>query len=53
MNENGKLPRMIENGGAAMKTVHIQITVPEDMKYYLNDDIQDQVFERNAMLLDP
>ena len=36
-----------------MKTVHIQIAVPEDMRYYLNDDDQEQVFERNAMLLYP
>lgn len=36
-----------------MKTVHIQIAVPEDMRYYLNEDDQEQVFERNAMLLYP
>lgn len=36
-----------------MKTINIQITVPEDMKTYLNDENQDQAFERNAMLLYP
>ena len=36
-----------------MKNVNIQIVVPEDMKYYLNDENQEQVFERNAMLLYP
>lgn len=36
-----------------MKNVNIQIAVPEDMQYYLNDETQEQVFERNAMLLYP
>lgn len=40
-------------GGDTVKTVNIQIAVPEDMRYYLNDDNQEQVFERNAMLLYP
>ena len=36
-----------------MKMVNIQITVPEDMRAYLNNEDQDQVFERNAMFLYP
>ena len=40
-------------GVTDMKNVNIQIAVPEDMKYYLNDENQEQVFERNAMLLYP
>ena len=39
--------------GDAMKTVNVQIAVQENMRYYLNDDDQEQVFERNAMLLYP
>lgn len=40
-------------GVTDMKNVNIQIAVPEDMQYYLNDETQEQVFERNAMLLYP
>ena len=36
-----------------MKTVNIQIAVPEDMRSYLDNEDQEQVFERNAMLLYP
>ncbi len=36
-----------------MKTMNIQISVPEDMKSYLENEDQEQVFERNAMLLYP
>ena len=36
-----------------MKTVNIQIAVPEDMRSYLGNEDQEQVFERNAMLLYP
>ena len=36
-----------------MKTVHIEITVPESMTPYLNSFDQEQVFARNAMLLYP
>ena len=36
-----------------MKTVNIQISVPEDMSTYLNNDEYDQTFERNAMILYP
>ena len=36
-----------------MRTVNVQITVPEDMSIYLNDADHEQVFERNAMLLYP
>ena len=35
-----------------IKTVNIQIEVPEGMESYLSDD-QEQAFERNAMLLYP
>ncbi|MBQ6503368.1 MAG: UPF0175 family protein [Flexilinea sp.] len=36
-----------------MRTVSVQITVPEDMSTYLNNSDYEQVFERNAMLLYP
>lgn len=36
-----------------MRTVDIQITVPEGMGAYLNDADDAQLFERNAMLLYP
>ena len=36
-----------------MRTVNIQITVPEDMMSYLNVEDRDSAFERNAMLLYP
>ena len=36
-----------------MRTVNVQITVPEDMSIYLNDGDYEQIFERNAMLLYP
>ncbi len=36
-----------------MRTVNVQITVPEDMGTYLNNLDYEQVFERNAMLLYP
>ena len=36
-----------------MRTVAIQMTVPEEMALYLRDSGQDQVFARNAMLLFP
>ena len=35
-----------------MKTVNIQLTVPEDMVPYLTDDME-HFFERNAMILFP
>ena len=35
-----------------MKTVNIQLTVPEDMVPYFKDDIEHS-FERNAMILVP
>ena len=34
-----------------MRTVNVQITVPEDMSTYLNNADYEQEFERNAMLL--
>ena len=36
-----------------MKTVTIQIAVPVDMKSYLDGEDQEQVFERNAMMIYP
>ena len=36
-----------------MKTVSIQIDVPEDMKSYLDNEDQELEFERNAMFLYP
>ena len=36
-----------------MRTVNIQLAVPEGMTSYLNDNDQELVFERNAMLLYP
>ena len=36
-----------------MKTVNIQLAVPEDMAPYLNGEEQGQAFARNAMLLYP
>ncbi len=36
-----------------MKTVSIQMTVPEGMRLYLNNEDQESIFERNAMLLYP
>ncbi len=36
-----------------MRTVNVQITIPEDMRSYLNNADYEQVFERNAMLLYP
>ena len=36
-----------------MRTVNVQITVPEDMSRYLNNIDYEQIFERNAMLLYP
>ena len=36
-----------------MRTINVQITVPEDMSRYLNNADYEQVFERNAMLLYP
>jgi len=36
-----------------MRNVNIQITVPEGMTSYLNDDDQRLIFERNAMLIYP
>ena len=35
-----------------MKTVNIQLTIPEDMVPYLTDDMEHS-FERNAMILLP
>ena len=35
-----------------MKTVNIQLTIPEDMVPYLTDDMEHS-FERNAMILFP
>ena len=39
--------------GDHMKTVNVQITVPEGMRTYLNNVDYEQIFERNAMLLYP
>ena len=36
-----------------MRTVNVQITVPEDLSKYLNNSDYEQMFERNAMLLYP
>ena len=36
-----------------MRTVNVQITVPEGMRTYLNNVDYEQVFKRNAMLLYP
>lgn len=36
-----------------MRTVSIQIDVPEEMKSYLDCEDYEQVFERNALLLYP
>ena len=36
-----------------MKTVNIQLTVPEDMAPYLADEDMEHSFERNAMILFP
>ena len=36
-----------------MRTVNIQITVPEDMSRYSNNVDYEQIFERDAMLLYP
>ena len=36
-----------------MRTINVQITVPEDMSKYLNNADYEQIFERNAMLLYP
>lgn len=36
-----------------MRTVNVQITVPEGMSIYLNNLDYEQIFERNAMLLYP
>lgn len=36
-----------------MRTVNVQITVPEGMRTYLDNVDYEQVFERNAMLLYP
>ena len=36
-----------------MRTVNIQLAVPEGMTSYLSDDDQRAVFERNAMLIYP
>ena len=36
-----------------MKTVNIQIAVPEDMRSYLDNEDQEQFFVRNAMFLYP
>lgn len=36
-----------------MRTVNVQIAVPEGMRAYLIDDDKEQIFERNAMLLYP
>lgn len=36
-----------------MKTVRVQISVPEAMVSYLSNEECDQTFERNAMLLYP
>jgi len=36
-----------------MRTVDIQLTVPEGMAHYFDSDYQDQSFERNALLLYP
>ena len=39
--------------GDYMKTVNIQIAVPEDMRSYLDNEDPEQIFERNAMFLYP
>ena len=44
---------MKTGSGDWMRTVDIQITVPEGMGAYLNDADDEQLFERNAMLLYP
>ena len=36
-----------------MKTVNVQLTVPEGMVPFLDDSERDRSFERNAMLLYP
>ena len=36
-----------------MKTVNIQIAIPEDMRTYLENEDQERDFERNAMILYP
>ena len=36
-----------------MRSVKIQITVPEELSSYLNDNDQEHNFERNAMLIYP
>jgi hypothetical protein len=36
-----------------MKTVDIQISIPEDMISYMNEENNEYIFERNAMLLYP
>ena len=36
-----------------MKTVNVQLTVPEDMTPYLTDEDMKHSFERNAMILFP
>jgi hypothetical protein len=36
-----------------MRTVNVQITVPEGIAPYLNDTERDISFERNAMVLHP
>ena len=36
-----------------MKTVKVQIAVPEGMSTYLNNVDYEQIFERNAMLIYP
>ena len=40
-------------GVIAMRTVNVQMAVPEGMRSYLIDEDQDLSFERNAMLLYP
>lgn len=44
---------LTSNRGVFMKTVHIEMVVPEGMAPYLNSIDQEQVFARNAMLLYP
>lgn len=36
-----------------MRTVNVQITIPEEMCTYVNNAEHEQIFERNAMLLYP
>ena len=36
-----------------MKTVNVQLTVPEEMAPFLDDSEQNRSFERNAMMLFP